>query len=137
MVFSDPESRTPAQLERLLERTVADRCGVSTDIFVRAAREWADIIATHPLPSEAKEDPSHLVIAVGRQSIAAAGVEALQRANVGREQVRAVGRDLFVYYPDGIGRSQLTAAVMAKHLGSSSGTTRNWNMVQRIGALLR
>ena len=137
LVFSDPEHRAPAQLERLLEQAISDRCGVTTDVFVRDARAWAGIMAANPFPSEAQEDPSHLVVAVGRERIDATRAKALQEAIAGREQVRAIGRELFVYYPDGIGRSGLTAAVIAKHLGGSAGTARNWNTVQRIASLLR
>lgn len=65
-----------------------------------------------------------------------ATAEPLQRAIVGREKVRAVGRELFVYYPDGIGRSKLTAALITRHLGANGGTGRNWNTVQKIAVLL-
>ena len=137
LVFHDPERRPSAVLEQLLERELADRCGVRTDVFVRDAIEWTSIVAANPFPSEAQKDPSHLVVALGREAVPAAGVEALHRASVGREQLRAVGRELYVYYPDGIGRSRLTAGLMARHLGSGAGTARNWNTVMRIDALLR
>lgn len=136
LVFEDPKSRKPAELERLLEKAVADKCGVTTEIFVRDAFEWAKIVDANPFTDEAKKDPGHLVIACGRQKIPADRVAALQRAIPGREKVRAVDRELYVYYPDGIGRSRLTASLMAKHLGGSAGTGRNWNTVQRIRALL-
>jgi uncharacterized protein (DUF1697 family) len=138
LVFECPKGRSNAQLETLLEAAVAKRCGVATEIFVRDAKEWKAIVAANPFPGEAKKDPGHLVVGCGRDRIPADRVEALQRAIVGRgrEQVRAVGRELFVYYPDGIGRSKLTAALMSKHLGANGGTGRNWNTVQKIAALL-
>lgn len=109
---------------------------MSTEIYVRNAKEWNAIIAANPFSAEAKKDPSHLVVACGRDSIPADRVAALQRAIVGREKVRAVGRELYVYYPDGIGRSKLTATLMSRHLGANGGTGRNWNTVQKIATLL-
>ena len=137
LVFDDPRRRSTAQLETLLEAAVARHCGVTTEIFVRDANEWKAIVAANPFPSEATQDPGHLVVACGRGKIPLDRVEALQRAIVGREKVRAVGRELYVFYPDGIGRSKLTAAFMARHLGANGGTGRNWNTVQKIAARLR
>lgn len=137
LVFEDPKRRKPAALERLLEEAVAGRCGVSTEIFVRDADEWAKIIDANPFTAEAKKDPGHLVVACGRQPLPTDRVEALQRAIPGREKVRAIDRELYVYYPDGIGRSRLTASLMAKHLGGNGGTGRNWNTVRRIAELFR
>jgi len=61
-------------------------------------------------------------------------VAALQSAITGREVVRAKGRHAYVFYPDGIGRSRLTSALVEKKLGTR-GTGRNWNTVLKVGAL--
>jgi uncharacterized protein (DUF1697 family) len=61
-------------------------------------------------------------------------VTALQKAIVGREIVRAQGRSAYIVYPDGIGRSKLTAAMIEKKLGTR-GTGRNWNTVLKLAAL--
>jgi len=42
----------------------------------------------------------------------ATGVKALQAAIAGREVVRAADKHLYIVYPDGIGRSRLTNAVI-------------------------
>jgi uncharacterized protein (DUF1697 family) len=47
---------------------------------------------------------------------------------------RAGGKQLYIVYPDGIGRSRLTNAIIEKTLGTS-GTGRNWNTVLKLGAL--
>ncbi len=60
---------------------------------------------------------------------------ALQEAITGRERVRAKDRQLYLVYPDGIGRSKLTAAVIEKTLGTC-GTARNWNTVLKLAELV-
>jgi uncharacterized protein (DUF1697 family) len=47
-----------------------------------------------------------------------------------------VGRELFVHYADGIGRSKLTNAVIEKALGGVPATGRNWNTVLKLQALV-
>ena len=62
-------------------------------------------------------------------------VAALQAAIVGRETVRAAGRQAYIMYPDGQGESKLTLPKIEKALGTV-GTGRNWNTVLKIGASL-
>jgi uncharacterized protein (DUF1697 family) len=122
------------QLERLLEKAAATRLRLETDFFVRTGKEWKAIIAGNPFPSEAKRDPGHLLVVCLKDPPGRAAIATLQDAIVGREVVRAKGREAYIVYPDGVGRSRLTAALIEKKLGTR-GTARNWNTVLKLGAL--
>jgi uncharacterized protein (DUF1697 family) len=123
-----------ADLEGLLETETEARLGLKTDFFVRTPEEWREVIARNPFPDEAESDPGHLVVMTLKKAPASVDVEALQAAIVGREVVRAVGRQAYITYPDGIGDSKLTIKLIEKKLGSQ-GTGRNWNTVLKLGAL--
>ena len=47
--------------------------------------------------------------------------------------MRANGRELYIVYPDGIGRSKLTNQLIERMLGTR-GTARNWNTVLKLAA---
>lgn len=125
--------RTPAGLERLLEETTDQRLGVTTEYFVRTSDEWSRIVAANPFRREAKEDPGHLLVVCLKQAPAAADVKSLQAAIRGPEIVRAEDRQAYIVYPDGVGRSKLTAALIERKLGTR-GTARNWNTVLKLQA---
>ena len=125
---------SPARLEAQLEAAAAKRLGITTDFFVRTAKEWAAIIEGNPFPKEAEADPSHLVMMTLRDAPGAKAVDDLRAAIKGREQVRTRGREAYFTYPDGIGTSKLTIAIIEKKLGTR-GTARNWNTVLKLGAL--
>ena len=127
-------TKTTASLEQALESAAAKALGLETDFLVRTAREWQAIVEANPFPREAKDDPSHLLAVILKDEVSAANVTALQKAIVGREVVRAKGRCLYVVYPDGIGRSKLTSAIIEKKLGTR-GTGRNWNTVLKLQVL--
>ncbi len=101
---------------------------------VRTANDWRVMIAGNPFPEEVKRDPSHLLVMVLKKAPDRDDVTTLQRAITGREVVRAKGRHAYVVYPDGIGRSRLTSALIEKKLGTR-GTGRNWNTVLELGSL--
>lgn len=123
-----------ARLGRLLQGETATHLGVTTEFFVRTAKEWRAIIAANPFPAEAKRDPGHLVMMCLKDTPPPAAVKALQAAIRGREVVKAKGPQAYFVYPDGIGRSKLTIALIERILGTR-GTARNWNTVTKLGAL--
>jgi len=124
----------PPTLERLLEAEAEKRLALKTDFFVRTAKEWEGVVAHNPFRKEAMRDPGHLVVMFLKDAPSVTGVKALQKAITGREVVRAAGKHLYIVYPDGIGRSRLTNALIDKQLGTR-GTGRNWNTVLKLAAL--
>jgi len=121
-------------LERSLEAEARKRLALQADFFVRTAREWKTIVANNPFPEEAQCDPSHLVVLFLKDAPDASNVKALQAAITGPEVVRADGKQAYVYYPAGIGRSRLTNVLIEKKLGSRA-TGRNWNTILKVGSL--
>ena len=128
--------RSPIDVERLLDRDLPARLGVTTEFFVRSAVDWERVIAENPFPREAVEDPAHLLVTFLKTAPSPAGWAALDRAIVGRERTHAGDRVAYVVYPDGIARSRLTAARVEAALGVR-GTSRNWNTVRRLADLAR
>ncbi|MGE5345180.1 MAG: DUF1697 domain-containing protein [Acidithiobacillales bacterium] len=128
------EAQTGARLEHLLEAGAEKRLGLRTDFFVRSAKEWMSVVARNRFREEAERDPRRLVVMFLKESPVAGGVEALQAAIDGPEVVRAHGKHAYIVYPNGMGRSHLTNALIEKKLGTRA-TARNWNTVQRLRAL--
>jgi uncharacterized protein (DUF1697 family) len=124
-----------ARLEASLQLAAKKRLGLDTDFFVRTAEEWKSLIAENPFPKEAKSDPAHLVVMLLKGPANPKSVTALQEAIKGREVVRARGRQAYLVYPDGIGRSRLTTALIEGKLGTR-GTGRNWNTILKLGVLV-
>lgn len=134
-VVFDAGAKKGAALEALLEAETEKRFSLRADYLVRTPREWRDAIARNPFSREAEDDPSHTVLMALKRAPSKAQVAALEAAIRGRERVGALGRALYLVYPDGIGRSKLTTAVIEKAL-ETRGTARNWNTVLKLRAML-
>jgi uncharacterized protein (DUF1697 family) len=126
---------TGEKLEHSLEIETAKRLKFTADYLVRTADEWRTIIAKNPFPDEAERDPSHLLVMCLKAAAAKKDVQALEAAIRGPEVVRAVGKQLYLVYPAGIGRSKLTGTLIENKL-NTRGTARNWNTVQKLAELL-
>ena len=114
--------KKPADVEKLLEKEL------EVDVMVRTAAEMQAIVDANPFPKEAKNDPGRLVVLFLQGT---GDGKTLQKAIKDREIARGEGRQIYVYYPDGQGRSRLTNALIEKTLGTRV-TARNWNTVLKL-----
>jgi uncharacterized protein (DUF1697 family) len=71
-----------------------------------------------------------------KKAAGAKEVDELTAAIKGPEIVRSDGKQLYIFYPAGIGQSKLTNALIERKLGTR-GTARNWNTVLKLAALTR
>jgi uncharacterized protein (DUF1697 family) len=125
----------PDQIERRLERDLVKSVALESAVFVRTRLEWDEIVASNPFPHEAKTDPARLILMLLKTTPSPDAVKRLQAAIKGPEIVHAAGRRLDVLYPDGMGRSKLTNALIERTL-ATTGTARNWNTVLKLAVMV-
>ncbi|MGZ7080520.1 MAG: DUF1697 domain-containing protein [Thermoanaerobaculia bacterium] len=129
------DARKADELEKLLEKELEKRFGLQSDVFVRNAGEWPSVMAANPFHEEAERDPGHLIVMFLRDAPDAKSQDALRAAIIGRETFAVTGRHAYFVYPDGMGTSRLTGAVIEKKFQTRV-TARNWNTVVKLGELV-
>lgn len=112
-------------VEKQLESEAAKQLGLRTEFMVRSAKELDAVVKGNPFKAEAKSDPAHLVVLFCKE----APGRSLKVTGAKREVVKTRGREVYVVYPDGIGRSRLKVDVV--------GTGRNWNTVLKLQELAK
>ncbi len=122
-----------AWLEKKLEAECAIAYGRRTEIVVRTAEEWRELMAANPFAEEAARMPSRLLVWVMKEPIPVAGVEQLRKRAAGSERVERSSRgDFYVWFGETpIPQSKIPAGFGIPALGAV-GTNRNWNTVKRI-----
>lgn len=134
LVFGS-RSRFGAELERFLEVEAAKRLALEVDFHVRTAEEWKSVVRQNPFRKEAERDPKHLIVLFLKNAPAPKDVALLQSEISGPELVKAKGKQAYIFYPDGMGRSRLTTAMIEKRIGR--GTGRNWNTVLKLDVIAK
>jgi uncharacterized protein (DUF1697 family) len=133
LVF-DAERQGAQRLENLLESKAKTALRLGTDFFVRSAKEWKVLIERNPFPGEAARTPGRLIVMFLKDPPSSSGLKALRDAIRGPEVVEVVEKQAYIVYPDGVGRSRLTNAVIEAKLDTRA-TGRNWNTVLKIATL--
>jgi uncharacterized protein (DUF1697 family) len=126
------------KLTKTIEGAVEKEFGFRPAIVIRTAAEVGKIIAKNPFPDMAKSDPSHLLVMTLAEEPKAGAKERIAEVYAGPEKIEIKGENVYLTYPNGIGRSKLTNALLEKQLGVV-GTARNWNtltkLLERAGGL--
>ncbi|HEX8223590.1 MAG TPA: DUF1697 domain-containing protein [Allosphingosinicella sp.] len=118
-------------LEKKLEEAIKDRFGLDVPVMVRTATQWAACAAANPFPDAARDEPNRLQLLVPKLPLKPDAAERLtERAQAG-EKVEAAGGALWLHYPQGVGTSKLTPALIDKACGSPA-TGRNWRTVVKL-----
>lgn len=104
--------------------------GLDNEVFLRQPPELEAVLRNNPFPDAAADRPNHLLVLFLEAEPGADELAALQ-AYDGPERIVSSGREVFLDYVDGVGRSKLTAALLERRLGQA-GTARNWNTIQKL-----
>jgi uncharacterized protein (DUF1697 family) len=125
-----------AALESRIAAALAKEMGATVEVLVRTATELEAVLAANPFSTEAKADPSHLLVMFLKAPLDKAGVVKLAALPTVGERVYPGTESVYLYYPPpaGIGQSKLTGAVIERALGTV-GTARNWTTLTKILAL--
>jgi len=134
VVFTGDDEDT-AQLQRRIEDSFAQNFSFSVKVVVRTSAELQDMIANNPFRDQPTKEPKHILVLFLTNRPESTALTDLQQVYSGPEELYLIGQELFVYYPDGIGRSKLTLPLIEKKL-KASGTGRNWNTVLQLQKMM-
>ncbi len=124
---------TPDRVARRCEQAIADRLRLQIEVVTRTREELAEVVARDPLGKVATNPKRYQVTFLSDKPDAEV-VDRLTAAAVAPEQVAHIGREVYAWHPDGVGRSKLAALLTGKGLGVSA-TSRNWTTVTALLAL--
>lgn len=129
VVFRSSASATSVATD--LRRAIASAGGVDPAIAVRTRTQLTKVVAANPYVDRADDDKQlHVSFAVDGVRFTTPD---LDFAAFAPEEVTVRTHEVYLYLPDGIGRSKLAAQLSKR--GQQDGTTRNWRTTKRLLAM--
>ncbi|MFI1396976.1 DUF1697 domain-containing protein [Streptomyces sp. NPDC020681] len=130
---SDDEQALATALERAIER----RFGFGVDCLVRGGPYLKAVADACPFPAASLE-AKQLHVTYFSEPVAPERLAPIDAAAFLPEEFRLGDRALYLYAPDGLGRSKLAEALAKPRLFKGiTATTRNWNTVVKLVELTR
>jgi uncharacterized protein (DUF1697 family) len=130
VVFKTDE-RDLVRLTKKIENAIEGTFGFRPDVVLRTSSDLRDVVAKNPFAKRRDIEPGRLQV-----HFLASDPGAEARANVLKlktdpEELCVYGRELFIYFLNGMGKSKLSWAAVNKAL-KTPGTCRNWNTVTKL-----
>ncbi len=115
---------------RKVKRLIAEEFGLDIAVVGRTRPQLAKVVELNPLKKVAK-NPKRYQVSFLEAEATPELTRRVEEAAVPPEQVVAVGREIYAWHPDGVGRSQLWALLGSQRLGVTA-TSRNWTTVTSL-----
>lgn len=129
IVFRTDETDTD-RLAKRLENAIERKFGFHADVVLRTTAELKDCIARSPFAARKELEPGKLLVTFFACNLEKDRCEQIRAIQAEVEEIKLAARELYIYYPDGMGRSKLVP-VLDRTL-KKSGTARNWNTVTKL-----
>ncbi len=135
VVFTSDDADV-VQLQRHIEDGVEKIFGFHAEVIVRTSAELRDIIENNPFHGQQSKESKWVVVMFLTARPDDTAQEDLLKAYVGPEELFIIGKEVYIYYPNGIGRSKLSGSFIEKKL-KTVGTARNWNTILKLQELMQ
>jgi uncharacterized protein (DUF1697 family) len=121
----------PATLAASIEAQIRQTFGFDVSVFVRSAPDFQGLLKANPFLHGRSEDPARLHVTFLYALPAAVKLSALEKPAAGNDEFLIAGREIFLFCPDGYGRTKLSNAFFERKLAVPA-TTRSWNTVNAL-----
>jgi len=125
-----------ARLRRQIEDGFEKKFGFHVEVFVRTSAELQAIIEKNPFQGQQSKESKWVVVLFLAARPDDIAQEDLLKTYVGPEELFIIGKEVYIYYTNGIGRSKLSLSFLEKKL-KTVGTARNWNTILQLQKLIQ
>jgi uncharacterized protein (DUF1697 family) len=133
VVFQTKE-RNLDGLSKRIEDAVEQKFGFHADNILRTGPELRDIIARNPFAKRRGIEPGKLLVVFLTGDPGPEAPKKILEVQCDPEELYLDGREMFIYFPNGMARPKLKMAHVDKVL-KTRWTGRNWNTVLELNRL--
>lgn len=108
--------------------------GFDCVVIVRDRAAMQAVVAAHPFAAD-EDDLAKLHVLFADAAFDPAAIARIDPSRLGNDRCAAIGRELYLHTPDGLGKTKLTMDVLERAFGGSF-TQRNWRSALEITSLL-
>ena len=122
-----------ARLVKRIMQEIERRFDLQIEVILRTLAEVASIVDRGPVLSPRADKSKLLVMFLASvpDAAAQAALKKWHKDKALKEMLELRGPEIYLYYPDGVGRSKLTSGVIENKL-DTAGTARNWNTLVKL-----
>jgi len=121
-------------LREKISAAIKREVGFRPEVMLRTPDEFRAAMANNPFADRPGLEPTKLHISFLADDPIREAQKNLLALRPTPEELHLIGREVFIYFPNGAGQSKLPWSSLEKQLGTP-GTARNWNSVIKMLAI--
>jgi uncharacterized protein (DUF1697 family) len=123
-----------ALLQRRIKGGIEKQFGCSPEVVLRTVAELRSVVARNPFAARRDVEPNKLLVFFLAAEAAKDAKTNLREMEIAPEEMHLEKRELYIYFPNGVGKSKLPWSRIDKVL-NTQGTGRNWNSITNMLAI--
>ena len=131
VIFSDTGKKPQTAISTTLEHAILERFNYSIPVMIRTNQELSDLFSSNPFLKETNFDPSKMAVLFLHDEPTDVQIKKVASVDYPPDKFRIIGREIFIYCPNGFGRTKLYTNFFEKKMGVM-GTARNWKTITTI-----
>ncbi|MBN1409746.1 MAG: DUF1697 domain-containing protein [Spirochaetales bacterium] len=135
-VFFTSNIQDVAILSDKIKNAINGKYGFDVPVIIRTTNEVQAVIGRNPFLKETKINIEKLHVTFLSNNPHDGSLEAIRKYKYDPDRFVAAGREVFLYCPDGYGKSKYTNSFFEKHLEVTA-TTRNWKTVNVMAGMMK
>jgi uncharacterized protein (DUF1697 family) len=135
-VVFDTSERDLAKILHIIETKIIKSFGFVVSALIRNKGEWYRVFTENPFLNQRKEDAEKLYVTFLSTEPADSEIKSLKGPAGITDEFILSGKEIYLFCPDGYGRTKLSNAYFEKKLKVTA-TTRNWRTVSALEEIAR
>jgi uncharacterized protein (DUF1697 family) len=130
VIFECPD-RNATELKNRIEGSIIAAFGYPVAVLIRTTSEFQRLIENNPLLGEKNRDATKLHVTFLSDIPEECLIENIKESKAESEDFSIAGREIYLYCPEGYGRTRMSNNFFEKKLKVAA-TTRNWKTVNKL-----
>jgi uncharacterized protein (DUF1697 family) len=131
VIFSEFGDIPVSSFSVYIEKAIREQFNFIIPVMIRTTLELTGLYLSNPFLEEKNFDSSKMAVIFLHEVPSDAQIQKLAGIDYPPDKFKITGRDIFIYCPNGFGKTKLYTNFFEKKLGVN-GTARNWKTVTTI-----
>lgn len=131
VIFSKVDDLITSEIAFKIEKAIFERFNYNVPVMIRTTEEMKNFMSVNPFLAVENFEPSKMAVIFLYEDATEEQIQKVITIDYPPDKFKISGREIFIYCPNGFGRTKLYTNFFEKKMGAT-GTARNWKTITTI-----
>jgi uncharacterized protein (DUF1697 family) len=131
VIFRSSKNIEKSDISLMIEEAITLKYNYRVPVMIKTVAELHSLLSVNPFLNEESFDPAKMAVIFVREELSRQRIEKVSNLDYPPDKFRIVGNEIFIWCPNGFGRSKIYTGFFEKKMGIN-GTGRNWKTITTL-----